>query len=76
MSPFHGPLYNILDIRNSVHITHLGVTVKLHPLLGTVVHTHRPEIGRLLNSDDRTDGQITVKFINGGNALDLNEFSC
>ena len=52
MSPFHRAFYDILDIRHAVHITHLGMAVKFHSFLRTVIHTNRRKIRTLLDSDD------------------------
>ena len=53
-SPFLGPLDDILYLGYTVHIAHLCVAVKLHPLFQAVVHPPGSEILRLLNSHDRT----------------------
>ena len=44
VSPFHGTLYDVLDIRDTIHITHLGMAVKLHTLVRAVVH---PDCGKV-----------------------------
>ena len=73
VSPGNGRADEILHIGHTVHIAHLRVAVQLHPFLGAGVHPPHPEIRDLLDAHHGTDGQLTVKFINGGDTLQLNE---
>ena len=73
VSPGNGGADEILHIGHAVHVAHLRVAVQLHPFLGAGVHPPHPEIRDLLDAHHRTDGQLTVKFINGGDTLQLNE---
>ena len=52
VSPFIRTLNEILCCGNTIHITHLGMAVKLDSLLRTGVHPHAPEICYLLDPGD------------------------
>ncbi len=74
-SPVSGPPDNILYIRHSVQITHLGMAVKLHPLNQTVIHPLLGKVLALLYTHHRADGQLSVKLVNGGHPLQLDKAS-
>ena len=76
MPPVMSPLYNIQHIRNPVHITHLGMTVKLHPLFGTYVLSAHRKIRDFLNSCNRSDGQLIVEPVNIGHPSDFQKGTC
>ena len=69
VSPFHGALYDILDIRYTVHIAHLVVAVQLHTLLRRCIHADRCKIRDLLDADDRADRKVTVKLVDRSDTL-------
>ena len=75
MSPGFRPLDDVLHFRDTVHITHLRMTMKLHPFQLTVVYPRRPEIRRFFNSHHGADGQLVVKTVHGGKTLQLDEGS-
>ena len=75
MSPLIRALYKSLRLCYTVHITHLGMAVKLHALLWASVHSGASEIRYLFDSGNRTDCQLTVKTINRGNTFDFQESS-
>ena len=52
MSPFHGAFDNILDIRNTIHIAHLGMAMQLHTLINARIHANRCKIGAFFNTDN------------------------
>ena len=39
MSPFHRTLYDIFYLRDTIHIAHFGMTVKLYAFLRARIHT-------------------------------------
>ena len=49
-APLLGPFDDILHLGNPVHVAHLGMAVKLHPLFQAVVHALAGKILRLLDS--------------------------
>ena len=73
MSPLIGTFYQRLGISDTVHITHLGVAVKLYPFLRTGIHSRTGKIGNFLNACNISDGQLTVKTINGCNSFQFQE---
>ena len=50
MAPLEGALYNVLCLRNPVHIAHLGMTVQFNPLFICIVHTRRGKIRSPFNA--------------------------
>ena len=75
MAPVMGPSHNILYLRNSVHVAHLGVTVEFHPLLRRRVLPGLGKIRDLTDTGHRSDGQLPVEFIDGGHAFQLDKSS-
>ena len=73
--PLLCPFNDALDLRDAVHITHLRMAVELHPLFQAGVHTLTGKVLALFDTYDGSQGQLAVKFVNGGNALDLDEHS-
>ncbi len=73
MSPLVSPLYDILCLGHPVHIAHLRMTVKLHPLPYASVLSGSGKIRYLLNTRQRTDGQLMVKPVHHGHAFDLDK---
>ena len=73
--PLHRALDDILHIRNTVHITHLCMTVKLHSLFRTGIHADTGKIRYLLDSRNMSDRQISIEFINRGDTLDFDKFA-
>ena len=71
VSPVMCPFYNIRNLRNSVHITHLGMAVKLHSFLRIGILSGHGKICNFTDSCHRADRKLPVKLINRGNALDL-----
>ena len=73
----HPPLLGLFDdarhIRNTIHIAHLGMTVELHALHRTVIHTFAGEILCLFDAAHRTDGQFAVKPVDGCHAAEPDE---
>ena len=69
VSPLIGPFNDGLRIRHTVHVTHLGMAVKLHPLLRAGVCPGTGKGGNLLDSHHTSDGQLTVIPVNGGHTL-------
>ena len=73
--PFICPFHQCLGLGNAVHITHLGMTMQLHPFLRRSIHPCAAEVSDLLDPAYRTNGQLTVKTVDGGNAFQLNKGS-
>ena len=73
MSPLIGTFYQCLCIADTIHIAHLGVTVKLHTLLRTGIHSCASKIGDFLDTCNISNSKLTVKTVNGGNSLQLQE---
>ena len=73
--PLLCPLDNILYLRDAVHIAHLGVAVELHPLFQAGIHPLAGKILALFYAHHRSQGQLMVKAVDGGNAADLDEAS-
>ena len=73
MPPLLGPFDNIFYVSNTVHITHLCMTVKLYSFYCTVVHTGCCKIRNLLHTIYRCYGQFTVKGIIYCNTLYLDK---
>ena len=71
MSPFVGALYNVLGLGDTVHITHLCMTVQLHTLSGGGIHSRIGKIRDLLDSRNGTDGQLVIELIHHTDSLDL-----
>ena len=71
--PFIGPLYNILRLGDSVHITHLGMTMKLNTLVRSRIHSGCRKVRNLPDAEDGTNRQVMVKFVQIHNALDFNK---
>ena len=69
MSPFIGLLYDIFHFRYAIHITHLGMAVKLYPFLRPGIHTSRTEITDFLNTNHRSYRQLTVKTVDRGDTF-------
>ena len=71
VSPFMGTLQNINYLRDTVHIAHLCMAVKLHTFLRRSIHSGFCEITDLADSGYRTDCQFSVKFIDRCYTLDF-----
>ena len=74
--PGLGPLHNIFYLRDAIHIAHLCVAVKLHPLYRTVVNPLAGKILIFFYPPHRANGQLPVKTINGSQSLQANKASC
>ena len=72
-APLFCALYEILYLRHAVHIAHFRMTVKLHPLDRTVVHTAVREILTRFNARNRSDGQLPVEAVKIGHPLDAHK---
>ena len=76
MSPLVCTFDNIDNIRYTVHITHLGMAVKLHPFIGRIVH---PPGGKIIDFlDDKSasaDCQFMIKTVYGYVTLDFDKGS-
>ena len=48
---------------DSIHITHFGMTMKLHSLLRAGIHPGSGKIGNLLNSRNGTDGPVSYTHL-------------
>ena len=73
VSPVMGAFYKILYFRYSIHIAHLRMAMKLYPLFRSRILPGLRKIINLSNSCDRPNGKLAIKFINGGDSLDLKE---
>ena len=73
VAPLVGAFYNVLHFGHPVHITHFGMTMKLHSLMRRSVHTGRGKIRRLLNPHKGPYGNLMVKFIQGCHSLDFHK---
>ena len=71
VSPFHGTFDDVFDIGNTIHITHFCMAVQFHTFHRTGVHTGRYKGRDFFNTNDRTDGQLTVKPVNRCYTFDL-----
>ena len=78
-SPGFGSFHNILDLRNTVHIAHFCMTVKLYPFDWAVVCPLAGKILIFFNAPNGTNGQFSVKPVNGCHALEADKvffFNC
>ena len=73
VSPVMGTFYKILYFRYAIHIAHLRMAMKLYPLFRSRIIPGLRKIINLSDSCDRPNGKFPVKFINGGDSLDLKE---
>ena len=73
MSPLISTFYQCLCIADTIHIAHLGVTVKLHTLLRTGIHSCAGKIGDFLDTCNISNSKLAVKAVNGGNSLQFQE---
>ena len=73
MPPVMGSLYDRLYLRHTIHIAHLRMTVKFYTFQRIQILPCHGEISDLLDSCDRTDRQLSVKFVDGRHALDLDK---
>ncbi len=73
MPPFVGALHDIFRLRDAVHIAHLRMTVKLHPLSDASVLAGCRKVGDFLNACKGADGQFMVELIDHSHALDLDK---
>ena len=65
VSPLIRAFYQCFGICDTIHITHFRMAVQFHALLRTGIGSRLSKIGYFLDSNDRTDGQLTVKAIDG-----------
>ena len=73
--PLFRPFHEVLHLGDTIHVTHLRMAVELHALHRGVIHPLGSKILTLPDAHDRTDGQLTVKLVDGRDSLDLNEVS-
>ena len=71
--PLHGTLNNILHICHAIHIAHLCMTVKLHPLFYRRIHALHCKIAAFPNSNHRSDRKLPVKSIDRRHTLKLHK---
>ena len=69
MSPLIGTFYKILRLGNPVHITHLRMTVKLHPLSDASVLPGSRKVRNLFYASKRADCQLVIKLVNRRHTL-------
>ena len=69
MAPLEGALYNVLCLRNPVHIAHLRVTMEFYALAGAEIHSGAGKIRYFLNTCNGTDGQFVIELINHGDSF-------
>ena len=73
--PLLGTLYEVFHLGDTVHVAHLRVTVELHTLHRSIIHTLGREVLALFDADDGTDRELTVELVDRRDALDLDEVS-
>ncbi len=73
MAPPVGPLHDVLGLRDTVEVAHLGMAVQLHPFMGGSVGADLDEIRYLLDAGEGAYGELMVEFVQGGHALELHE---
>src|SRR5699024_3892224 len=73
MSPVMGTFYDIFYFRYAIHIAHLRMAVELCPFQRAEILSGYRKITNLLYPRDGTDRQLSVKFVDGGHAFDLDE---
>ena len=71
MSPIVCTADNVLRLGYAVHIAHLCMAMQFHPFYRAQVLPSGREISDFFDSGHRTDGQLPVIFINGGDSLYL-----
>ena len=71
VSPFIGSFYDILCFGDTIHITHLGVTMKLYSLSCCRVHTTGSKVRNLLYAGNRTNSQLMVELIHHADTFDF-----
>ena len=57
------------------HIAHLGMAVKLHAFFRILVFSCYTEIRSFADSGYRTNGQLSIKFINRRNSFDFQKYT-
>ena len=73
VAPLIGPLHDVLHLGNPVHVAHLGMAVQLHPLAQAVILAAVGEVADLFQTHQGADGQLPVKAVDHGHALELHE---
>ena len=68
-------LYQIFCLGNTIHIAHLGMAVKLHAFFRILVFSCYTEIRSFADSGYRTNGQLSIKFINRRNSFDFQKYT-
>ena len=76
MSPVVCSFYNLIHIRDTIHITHLRVAVKFHPFLCTCILFGRSKIRNFFYSGNGANRQFTVEFVDGCDTFDFQKRSC
>ena len=75
MSPVISTLYKHFGICHTIHITHFCMAVQFHSFLRAGIHSGRGKICNLPDSCHGTNGQLTVKPVNGGYTFELQKSS-
>ena len=70
-APFVGLLYNVFYLRNTIHITHLGMAVKFNTLYISSIYSFTCKVRYLLDSYNRLDRQLMVKLIHSCYTFEL-----
>ena len=74
-SPFRGLFYDIRYLRNSIHIAHLGMAVKLHSLYIRIVHSLSCKIRYLFNPAHRAYSYLLAPAVHRNNTLNFDKGS-
>ena len=69
MSPFIGSLHDILRLGNTVHIAHLRMAVKLHPLSDAPVLAGSRKVRDFFDTRKEPDRQLAVELVNRGHTF-------
>ena len=69
------PLNDVLDLRDPVHVAHLGMAVQLHPLIRRRIHSLYGEIRDLQDAGNGGDRHFLVKGVKTGNPFQLHKGS-
>ena len=72
-APGISPFDNVLTLRDTVHITHLGMAVQLNAFYRGVVHSRRLKGRDLHDALDGGNDNFLVKSIHDGRAAHLHE---
>ena len=73
VSPGDGAFYNLSHVADPVHVAHLCMAVKLHPLLGIGVRAQGAKVRDLFDPHHGGNRKLSVEFVHRGDPFELQE---